>query len=233
MKAVRSLGSKSGCALIIALARRTLAAQNAPDVQHQVEVLEQQSQKYLQEQKPQLAIPVLREIVHLEPNNANAQGNLGVLLFFQSSYAQAIPHLRAALQLERNLWRIEALLGIAEKRTGDLKEAQKDLERAFPNLEDKKIQIQAGLELVEIHSASVQFEKALLLAMKLEEAAPQNPQILLISYQPSRQIMDQTLLSIIMVAPDSAENAHDHGQRTWAARGSHQCDRPISRSPPA
>jgi tetratricopeptide (TPR) repeat protein len=203
MKAVRTLGSKSGCALIIALARLTLAAQNAPDVQHKVEALEQQSQKYLQEQKPQLAIPVLREIVQLDPNNASAQGNLGVLLFFEGSYSQAIPHLRAALELERNLWKIEALLGIAEKRTGDLTEA--DLERAFPNLDDKKIQIQAGLELIEIHSASVEFEKALSVAMKLEEAAPQNSQILLISYQLSRQIMDQSLLSIMMIAPDSAE----------------------------
>lgn len=204
MKAVRTLGSKSGCALIIALARLTLAAQNAPDVQHKIEALEQQSQKYLQEQKPQLAIPVLREIVQVDPNNANAQGNLGVLLFFEGSYAQAIPHLRAALELERNLWKIEALLGIAEKRTGHLTEAQADLERAFPNLEDKKIRIQAGLELIEIHSASVEFEKALSIAMKLE-AGPQNPQILLIRYQLSRQIMDQSLLSIMMVAPDSAE----------------------------
>ena len=88
------------------------------DVQQKIGALEQQVQKHLQEQKPQLAIPVLREIVSLDPKNVNAQANLGVLLFFQGNYAEAIPHLRAALQLQPDLWRFEALLGIAEKRTG-------------------------------------------------------------------------------------------------------------------
>src|SRR2546423_15701327 len=106
-------------------------AQNAPEVQQKVEALEQQAQKYLQEQKPQLAIPVLREIILLDAKNINAQGNLGVLLFFQGKYVEAIPHMRAALQLQPDLWRVEALLGIAEKRTGNRSEAQSHLERAF------------------------------------------------------------------------------------------------------
>ncbi|HZQ54519.1 MAG TPA: tetratricopeptide repeat protein [Bryobacteraceae bacterium] len=201
---VMRLFSRTGCALIISLPWLALA-QNAPDVQHRVEELEQRAQNYLQEQKPQLAIPVLRDIVSLDPKNAGAQGNLGVLLFFQSKYADAIPHMRAALQLQPNLWRIEALLGTAEKRTGNLMEAQKDLERAFSNLDDKKVQIEAGLELIELYSASAQLDKALSVAVKLEELAPQNPQILLAAHQISRQVMDQSLLSMMMIAPDSAE----------------------------
>jgi tetratricopeptide (TPR) repeat protein len=182
-----------------------LMAQQAQDVQVRVAALEQQAQKYLQDQKPQLAIPVLREIASLDPKNLNAQGNLGVLLFFQGSYPEAIPHMRAALQMQPDLWRIEALMGIAEKRTGDPKTAQNHLERAFSNLDDKKIQIQAGLELVELYSASAQLDKALCVAAKLEELAPQNPQILLVAYQISRQMMDQSLLTMTMAAPDSAE----------------------------
>ena len=50
-------------------------------------------QKHLQEQKPQLAIPVLREIISLDPKNVNAQANLGVLVFFEGNYAGAIPHM--------------------------------------------------------------------------------------------------------------------------------------------
>jgi len=180
-------------------------AQNAPDFQQRVAALEQQAQKYLQEQKPQLAIPVLRDIVSLDPKNSNAQGNLGVLLFFHGDYADAIPHMRTAFELQPDLWRIEALLGIAEKRMGDPREAQKDLERAFPNLDDKKIRIDAGLELIELYSASTQLDRALSLAVKLQELAPQNPQILLVTYQISRQVMYQSLLSTMMVAPDSAE----------------------------
>jgi tetratricopeptide (TPR) repeat protein len=175
------------------------------DVQQKIGALEQQVQKHLQEQKPQLAIPVLREIASLDPNNVNAQANLGVLLFFQSKYAEAIPHMRAALQSKPDLWRVQALLGIAAKRTGDPKDAQSDLERAFSSLDDKKIQIEAGLELIELHVASAQLDKALSVAAKLQELAPQNSQILFVAYQIARQMMDQSLLSVMVAAPDSAE----------------------------
>ena len=118
--------------------------QNSGDPQRRIAALEQQVQKHLQEQKPELAIPLLREIVSLDPKNVNAQANAGVLLFFLCNYAEAMPRLRAALELQPDLWKIEALLGIAEKRTGDPRQAQSHLERAFPNLDDRKIQIQAG-----------------------------------------------------------------------------------------
>jgi tetratricopeptide (TPR) repeat protein len=202
---VRNLFPRTGWALLILLSWRALLAQQAQDVQQRVAALEQQAQKYLQDQKPQLAIPLLREIASLDPKNLNAQGNLGVLLFFQGSYPEAIPLMRAALQMQPGLWRIEALLGIAEKRMGNAKAAQNDLERAFSNLGDKKIQIEAGLELVELYTASAQLEKAQTVAAKLEELAPQNPQILLVAYQISRQMMDQSLLTMTMAAPDSAE----------------------------
>jgi tetratricopeptide (TPR) repeat protein len=214
---VRNLFSRTSCTLVVWLPWLVLLAQPPQDVQHKVAALEQQAQKYLQEQQPQLAIPVLRDIISLDPKNLNAQGNLGVLLFFQDNYAEAIPHMRAALRLQPDLWRIEALLGIAEKRTGDLREARDDLERAFSNLDEKRIQMQVGLELIELDSASARFDKALSVAVKLQELAPEDPQILFATYQISRQLMDQSLLNMMMVAPDSAEMhmimANDLGRR--------------------
>ena len=177
----------------------------AQDRQEKIAALEQQIQRHLQEQKPQLAIPLLREVVSLDPNNVNGQANLGVLLFFQDKFSAAIPPLAAALQLQPGLWRIEALLGIAEKRTGDPRNAEAHLEHAFSNLDDPKIKLQAGLELAEILTASTQLDDALSITRKLEQLAPDNPQILFAAYQIARRRMDQTLLSLMVTAPDSAE----------------------------
>ena len=177
----------------------------AQDIPGKIGALEQQVQKYLQEQKPQLAIPLLREIVSLDPKNPNGQANLGVLLFFQGNYPEAIPHLHAALDLQPDLSKIGALLGIAEKRTGNSQDAQTHLERAFSGLDDRKIQFQAGLELIELYSAVSQFDKALSVAAKLQELEPQNSRLPLVTYEISRRMMDQSLLALVTTAPDSAE----------------------------
>ncbi|MEP6715224.1 MAG: tetratricopeptide repeat protein [Terriglobia bacterium] len=187
--------------LLIALCPPAFYAQSSP----KIGTLEKQVQQYLQQQKPQLAIPVLRDIVSLDPKNSDAQGNLGVLLFFDGKYTEAIPHMRAAVQAQPDLWQIEALLGIAEKRTGDPIAARNELDRAFPHLDDPKIKIQAGLELIELHAAASQFDSALSIAASLRGLAPQDPQILFAAYRLARQIMDQSLLSMTIAAPGSAE----------------------------
>lgn len=182
-----------------------LLAQNAPNVKDKEQALEREAQAYLQAQQPQLAIPIFRQIIALDPDNLNAHGNLGVLLFFQGDYANAIPQMRSAMQKKPDLWKIQALLGIAEKRTGELTQAQHDLEQAFPNLDDKNIQKEAGLELVELDSSSGELVKALSLTQALEEASPRDPQLLFVAYEISSQVLYQTLLNTMVIAPDSAE----------------------------
>ena len=102
--------------------------QTAVSRQQQIESHKRQVQLFLKQQRPDLAIPELRAIVALDPHNVDGRGNLGVLLFFQNDYATAIPQLRAALKLQPTLPKIQALLGMAEKRTGDIERARADLE---------------------------------------------------------------------------------------------------------
>ena len=191
------------CVVLLRICLAT--AQGTSDVKTPIDDLQHQAEKYLQEQKPQLAIPIFRQIISLNPQDVNAHGNLGVLLFFQNNYPEAITELRTTLRLQPSLWRIEALLGIAEKRTGDLAAAEINLANSFPNLDDKKIQKQAGLELLEIASASGNLEQATAVAAKLSKIAPQDPEILFASYQLSLQMANQALISMAIVAPNSAE----------------------------
>jgi tetratricopeptide (TPR) repeat protein len=185
-----------------ALVLRAQAPQTEAD---KVKALDQQVQQYLAERQPQRAIPLLRQIIALDPKNIDAQGNLGVLLYFQGKYDQAIPQMRTALELQPDLWRIEYLLGVAEKRTGDLHGAEKDLGAAFTKLDDAKIRIQAGLELLELESSTGNLAQAAAVVEELEMIEPQNPQILFAGYEISVQLLDQSLLGMTMAAPDSAE----------------------------
>lgn len=163
-----------------------------------------QAQAFLKENRPDLAIPEFRAITALDPNDVNAQGNLGVLLFFQGDYAEAISPLRKTLALQPNLSKIQALLGMAEKRTGNYSLALIDLGRAFPEIKEEKIKIEAGMELIELCSSTGELEKAAGIIDTLAGRYPTDPQVLYTSYRIHSDLAAQSMLSLSMVAPKSA-----------------------------
>ena len=179
-------------------------AQSAASRPQEIASHARQAQEFLKEHRPDLAIPELRAIVALDPNNVDARGNLGVLLFFQGDYPAAIPQLRAAFRLRPTLWRIEALLGMAERRTGSSKSALADLEKAFPRLQDEKIQIDAGMELIEIHTAAGDLDKAAATVSALRSLYPTNAEVLYASYRIYSDLAGEAMLSLSLVAPTSA-----------------------------
>ena len=66
------------------------------------------------------------------------------MLFFQGDYAKAAPHLRTVVKLRPDLAKIQALLGMSERRLGQAAAAEADLEKAFPQLQEEKLRVQAG-----------------------------------------------------------------------------------------
>src|SRR5271168_1663233 len=158
-------------------------SQSASSTQEQIAAHSRKAQEYLRENKPELAVPEFKALVALEPNNVDARGNLGVLLFFQGAYADAIPQLRAALKLQPSLWKIQALLGMAEKRTGDVKNALVDLNKAFPKVKEQKIRIDTGMELIDIYSAAGELDKAAETVNVLRELDPTNVEIIYAAYR--------------------------------------------------
>jgi tetratricopeptide (TPR) repeat protein len=179
-------------------------SQTSPNRQPQIEAHMKQAQTYLSENRPDLAIPEFKAILALDPKNADARGNLGVILFFQGKYADAIPHLRAALRLQPSLWKIQALLGIAEKRTGDINSAVTDLERSFPRLMEPKIRLQAGMELIDLYSASGDLPKAAPVIAVLRDSDPTNIELIYTAYRIYSDLLDEARLSLTVVGPNSA-----------------------------
>jgi tetratricopeptide (TPR) repeat protein len=180
------------------------SGQSAPSTQQQIASHARHAAEYLRENKPDLAIPEFKAIVALDPNNVDARGNLGVLLFFQGKYADAIPQLRKALKMNPDLPKIRALLGIAEKRTGDLAAARTDLEDAFPKVQDPKIRVETGMELIEADSAMGDLGKAAEIVNALRQLEPTDEAILYTSYRVYSDLAAQSLLSLSLVAPNSA-----------------------------
>ena len=180
------------------------ASQTIPTRQQQIDAHMKAAQADLSQNRPDLAVAEFKAIIALDPKNVDARGNLGVVLFFQGRYADSIPHLRAALKMQPSLWKIQALLGIAEKRTGDISNATSDLEKAFPHVKEQKIQIETGMELIDIYSATGDLPKAVPVISALREVDPTNVEIIYTAYRIYSDLLDETRLSLTVAGPNSA-----------------------------
>ena len=190
--------------IVLCLGLPACFSQSSPNRQQQIESHARKAAEFLKENKPDLAVPEFRAIVALNPSNVDALGNLGVLLFFQGAYAAAIPELRAALKLQPTLSKIQALLGIAEKRTGDVEAARGDLEKAFPDVQEEKIRIDTGMELIEIESRAGDLDKAAAIVTDLRKLDPTNEALLYTAYRIHSDLAAESLLSLSIVNPNSA-----------------------------
>jgi len=182
-----------------------VAGQTPPNQKEQIAQHERLTQQYLRERRPDLAIPELKKIVALDPNNVEACANLGVLLFFRGEYADAVPQLQMAINIQANLWKVRSLLGLAKEHTADLAGARKDLEASFPMIEERKLMIEVGLDLAGLYTESGELDKAANLASQLKTAFPDAPEVLYAAYRTYADLSGESMLSLSLVAPDSAQ----------------------------
>jgi cytochrome c-type biogenesis protein CcmH/NrfG len=175
----------------------------------------QKARGYLDQKQPGLAIPEFQAAVAIDPDNVDAQANLGVLLFFQGKAADAIPHFRAALaapkeERQPGLAKIQGLLGMAESLTLDFANARKDMEAAFPALalsspQDRHFQAQLGLELIGLDAESGDLEKAAAVIAQLRKTDPDNAEVLYAAYRTYSDLAGESMLALSLAAPDSAQ----------------------------
>ena len=197
------LAKPATLALAFTLLSAPLHAQTAPPTD--LARHERLAQQYLAQRQPAKAIPELQAVLALDPTNLDARANLGVLTFFQGNYEQALPLLRAVVAAKPDLWKIQSLLGIAERKTGDDHQGRLDLEAAFPHLDEPKLKSQVGLELVESYSSTGDLDKASDLIAQLLAAEPTDPALLYTSYRIHADMMARDLLTLSLSDPNSAQ----------------------------
>jgi tetratricopeptide (TPR) repeat protein len=161
--------------------------------------------EFLKANQPTKAIPEFAALVAAQPDNLDAQANLGVLLYFQARHSDALEHLRKAVQLNPNLPRIQALLGLCEYQLGQLDAARADLSASVGNLPDPKFRKQVGLTLVEVETAKQDLAAAAVTIAKLRDEAPTDPEILYASYRIHTDLAGEALLSLSLAAPQSGQ----------------------------
>jgi len=139
----------------------------------------------------------------LDPHNAEANTNLGIMALSRGDYQSACAKFRTALAVQPSLTKTEALLGICGRRTKD-PQAAGHLEHAFGKLEDPRLRTQVGMELVGIYYAEGDPERAVSVTQKLVELNPENPDILYAAQRLYNELADATLNKLAIVAPNSA-----------------------------
>jgi Tfp pilus assembly protein PilF len=159
----------------------------------------------LNEKKPELAAKEFAAVLAVDPHNLDAQANLGVLLYFQKNYAAAEPHLHDAIEQKPDLTKIRALLGMCERRLGKTDAARSDLQAVVDQLQEPNIRLEAGLELIEIYTASQELEKAANVVAILRQGAPTDPRILYAAYRIYTDLAGEALLDLSVAAPTSGQ----------------------------
>ncbi len=94
---------------------------------------------------------------------------------------------------------------MAESRTLDFDDARKDMEAAFPLLQDPRFQVQLGLELVGLDTESGDLEKAAAVIAQLRKAEPDSPEVLYAAYRIYSDLAGESMLALSLAAPDSGQ----------------------------
>jgi tetratricopeptide (TPR) repeat protein len=159
--------------------------------------------EYLQAKDPNSAVKEFGAVLALDPNNAEAYANLGVIAFFQRDYQKASQYFRKALAIDPSLAKPQALLGISQKRLGD-PSASALLEKSFQKLKDKQLRLQVGMELATLYDQQGDPGATACVMRSLVDLDPDNVDVLFMAQRVYSELADDTLNKLAVLAPGSA-----------------------------
>jgi tetratricopeptide (TPR) repeat protein len=185
------------------ITRAGLPAQtnNWSEIQHHYK----RAQEALQANQDTIAIKEFQEILRLDPKNASAHANLGVIAYTQRHYVQASQEFRAALKVQPSLWSAKAFLGMSELRLGNSQEAKPLLEESFRHVQDSKVRTQVGIDLVTLYYESRDLDLAVDALRALGRTGSDEPAAIFLAYRTYSDLAAQRLARLAEVAPESSQ----------------------------
>jgi tetratricopeptide (TPR) repeat protein len=159
--------------------------------------------EYLQAKDPNSAVKEFDAVLALDPKNAEAYANLGVIAFFQRDYQKASQYFRKALAIDPSLAKPQALLGISQNRLGD-PSAPALLEKSFQKLKDKQLRLQVGMELAALYDQQGDPGATACVMRSLVDLDPDDVDVLFMAQRVYSELADDTLNKLAVLAPGSA-----------------------------
>ena len=179
-------------------------SQASESKQQEVQSHLQRTQEALKVNDPDTAVREYQGALQSDPKNIDARANLGVIAFMQGRYGDAAENFRQALKLDPSLWKVQALLGMCEKRLGHLTSARNWLEKSFPHVQELKLKTQAGLELAELDYQVGELSQSAEVINTLRQLDPKNLDVLYSAYRTYSDLADSALNAIALLDPDGA-----------------------------
>jgi tetratricopeptide (TPR) repeat protein len=139
----------------------------------------------------------------LSPGTAEVHARLGLILFQQGKFGDAVPVLREALRLKSGLPKVEALLGMSLSELGRFDEALPAVTKAFEQSGDPVLRRMAGLHLQRIYTGLAQDREAVDVALRLSRLYPDDPEVLYHSGRLFANFAYLQTMKLARVAPDS------------------------------
>jgi tetratricopeptide (TPR) repeat protein len=180
-----------------------ISALRAGDQKTEISQHSSRAQAAIQANNADLAIQELEALLRIDPANVNAIASLGMVEYTKGDYTAAARQFEAALSRSPGLTNARAFLGMCEVRSGNVQRGQKLLEDSFPQIADKALRTQAGLELIRSYSVTATIGNSEPVIKALMQLDPNNPEVLYTAYRVHSELASEALHNLTEVARDS------------------------------
>jgi tetratricopeptide (TPR) repeat protein len=172
--------------------------------QQQIQVHYQRAEEALKANHSQEASNEFREILRIDPRNAEACANLGQIAYSHQEYAESAQWFAESLKLKPQLWDAKAFLGLSYMMLGRTADGDPLMIDAFPHITNQNLKVQVGVSLVRFHMSTHSLSQVVGVIHELEQSAQADPEVLYVAYRAYSALAAESLNSLYKRWPESA-----------------------------